>query len=377
MLLQEDASLPPGTEVVKPLRRIIHVDLDHFYSQVEIRDDPRLRGRPVAVGGEPPRGVIATASYEARRFGVGSALATSIALQRCPQLILLPPRMKYYREVSARIHEILNRHTDLIEPLSLDEAFLDVTEPKNGPRSGTLIARSIRRQIRQEVGLTASAGVSYCKFLAKTASGMNKPDGLTVITPKDAAAFLEKLPVERFFGVGRVTADRLKAAGIHDAAGIRSAGASALQALLGKTGLQLFELAHGRDERPVDPERERKSVSTETTFLTNLETLPELVEQLPPLAAQVARTLRQNALLAGTVVIKVKFADHSLITRQQALVVPARNAALINQAAADILQRKVELLQPVRLLGVGAHALQAEDASLQQPLFPELTRWTR
>jgi DNA polymerase-4 len=361
-----------GTEAGREGRRIIHVDLDHFYSQVEIRDNPALRGKPVAVGGEPPRGVIATASYEARRFGVGSALATSIALQRCPQLILIPTRMKHYREISGQIHDILNRYTDLIEPLSLDEAFLDVTEPKQGPKSGTLIARAIRHDIRRETGLTASAGVSYCKFLAKTASGLNKPDGLTIISPADAAGFLEKLPVERFFGVGRVTAARLKESGIHDAAGLRKAGAATLQALLGKTGLQLFELAHGRDERPVNPDRERKSISSETTFSSDIEALPELLDQLPALAAHVARTLHRNQLLAGTVMVKVKFSDHSLITRQQALPGPTRNAAALQAAASTILRQKVELLLPVRLLGVGAHALLPDDTSLQQPLFPEL-----
>lgn len=352
-------------------RRIIHIDLDHFYSQVEIRDDPALRGKPVAVGGEPPRGVIATASYEARRFGVGSALATSIALQRCPQLILLPVRMSYYREISEQIHQVLQRYTDIIEPLSLDEAFLDVTEPKLGPASGTLIARAIRRDILHETGLTASAGVSYCKFLAKIASGLNKPNALSVISPAEAQNFLAELPIEKFFGVGHVTAAKLKARGIHDAAGIRRAGAERLQALLGKNGVQLFELAHGHDDRPVDPDRARKSISTEITFLNDLETREELLAELPLLTAQVARILSTSGLLAGTVTVKVKYSNHELLTRQQTLPLPSNNAGTIRLTAAAIVQNRLELHLPVRLLGVGAHML-VERQNLQQPLFPEL-----
>jgi DNA polymerase-4 len=302
---------------------------------------------------------------------VGSALATSIALQRCPQLILLPVRMNYYRQISMQIHQILQRHTDVIEPLSLDEAFLDVTQPKQGPASGTLIARVIRREILQETGLTASAGVSYCKFLAKAASGLNKPNTLTVIAPDDAPKFLARLPVDKFFGVGHVTAGKLKDSGIHDAADIRRAGAARLQALLGKPGLQLFDLAHGRDDRPVDPDRVRRSVSSEVTFLDDLQTRAELLEQLPLLAGQVARVLSTSRLLAGTVAVKIKYSDHTLLTRQQSLPVPSDSAATIRLAAAGILQHRVELPLPVRLLGVGAHML-AETENLQQPLFPEL-----
>lgn len=361
---------PAGGQAVKR-RRIIHVDLDHFFTQVEMRDNPALRGKPVAVGGEPPRGVIATASYEARRFGVGSALATSIALQRCPQLILLPTRIKHYRHVSNQIHEILIRYSDLIEPLSLDEAFLDVTTPTLGPASGTLLARQIRRDIKHETGLTASAGVSYCKFLAKIASGLNKPDGLTVITPAEAQEFLKNLPVEKFFGVGRVTSAKLKEAGLHDAADLRRAGPEKLQALLGKNGLQLLELAHGRDERPVNPDRVRKSISTETTFSTDLDTTEQLLTELPPLAAGVTRALQRQQLIAGTIMIKLKYADHSLITRQRTLPQPTSNPALLLRMATSIIEQQ-QLVLPVRLLGVGAHSLLNDDANLQQHLFPEL-----
>lgn len=352
-------------------RRIIHVDLDHFFTQVEIRDNPALRGKPVAVGGEPPRGVIATASYEARRFGVGSALATSIALQRCPQLILLPTRIKHYRQISHQIRDILARYTDLIEPLSLDEAFLDVTEPTRGPASGTLLAREIRQDIKRETSLTASAGVSYCKFLAKIASGLNKPDGLTVITPADAEEFLKKLPVEKFFGVGRVTSAKLKEAGIHDAADLRRAGPEQLQALLGKIGLQLLELAHGRDDRPVNPDRVRKSISTETTFSNDLDTTAQLLSELPPLVAEVSRALQRQQFVAGTLMIKLKYSDHSLITRQRALPQPSRNPALLLHTATSLVEQQ-QLQLPVRLLGVGAHSLLNDDANLQQHLFPEL-----
>lgn len=356
-------------------RRIVHVDLDCFYAQVETRDDPRLRGRPVAVGGRPPRGVIATANYEARRFGVHSALATRIALDRCPGLVLIEPRFDHYRAVSEQIREVFHSYTDLVEPLSLDEAYLDVSEPKRGPRSGTIVARLIQRDIWRATGLTCSAGVSFNKFLAKVASGIDKPAGLTVVEPAAAVGFIERLPITEFFGVGPKTAERLRGIGITTGAQLRAADPGRLEQLLGKPGRDLYEIAHCRDDRPVDPHRERKSASSETTFVTDLHGLDELCPHLPGLCADVARRLAKHGLVGSGVVVKVKYADHTLLTRQYQLGFPLRAADEIERVAREILATRVPLDRSVRLLGVGVYDLaDARGEGTQPALFPTLPR---
>jgi DNA polymerase-4 len=353
-----------------PVRRIIHVDADAFFAAVEQRDDPRLRGKPVAVGYDSPRGVVATASYEARRFGVGSAMPTRMAKERCPHLIFVAPRFNAYREAAEQIREIFLRYTDLVEPISIDEAFLDVTEPKTGPPSGTLIARRLKAEILRETRLTVSAGVSYCKFLAKLASGWQKPNGLTVWAPDVVEGILESLPVERIYGVGPRTAEKMRSLGIRTGGDLRGQTEEFLTGHFGKVGRHFFQLARGIDDRPVDPTSVHKSVSSEETFAVDLHTLDELERELPPLCEGVARRLERAGAMGRGVVLKVKGADHSLLTRQTLLPLPIRTAPQILEVARYILHRKFVLEQPVRLLGVGVYDLQ--EGELQQPpLFPE------
>jgi len=275
----------PATAQV--VRKIIHVDMDAFFASVEQRDDPALQGRPVAVGGGGPRGVVAAASYEARAFGVRSALPSVTARRRCPDLIFVPPRFEVYRAVSAQIRAIFAEHTDLIEPLSLDEAYLDVTENRHGIVAATELAQIIRARIRAETGLTASAGVSYCKFLAKMASGLNKPDGQAVIRPEQGAAFVAALPVAKFHGVGPATAARMARLGIETGADLREKPLAWLEAQFGKAGRWYWRIARGIDTRPVQPDRPRKSLGTEDTFADDIFTPDRANAELSALAAKV------------------------------------------------------------------------------------------
>lgn len=354
------------------MRRIVHVDADAFYAAVEQRDDPTLRGRPVAVGSGSGRGVVMTASYEARRYGVRSAMPSHEALRRCPELLFVPPRMAAYREAGQALLGVYRRYTDLVEPLALDEAYLDVSDPKRGPPSGTRIAQSIRREARSETGLTVSAGVSYCKFLAKLASDAAKPDGLQVIPPAEAAAFLEDLPVERIHGVGPRTAERLAALAITTAGHLRRHDEAQLEATFGKLGRQLWRLARGDDERPVRPDRERKSVSSERTFARDRVGLAALVAELPEVCAATARRAERAGVRGHVVVVKVKDARHRLITRQRRLARPVADAEELRGVAERLLRERLPLPDAVRLLGVGlAGLLDVEQRTLQPPLFPE------
>jgi DNA polymerase-4 len=260
-----------GPSADADVRRIIHVDMDAFYAQIEQRDFPeRYAGKPIAVGGTPPRGVVQTASYEARPYGVHSAQPAVEADRKCPDLIFVSPRMEVYQEESAAIRQILRRYTDLVEPLSLDEAYLDVTDPKQGPPSGTLIARRIRDDIRRETGLTASAGVGPSKFVAKVASDRDKPDGLTVVTPAERKTFIAELPVEDFHGIGPVTAEKMRSVGIESGRDLQERSERELRNRFGKRGAHFKTLAMGEDDRPVKPDRERKSVGAERTFAEDL-----------------------------------------------------------------------------------------------------------
>lgn len=352
------------------MRKILHIDADAFFAAVEQRDNPELRGKPIAVGSDSARGVVATASYEARRFGVGSAMPSRMALERCPQLIFVRPRFEAYRAVSLQMRAIFARYTELVEPLSIDEAFLDVTEPLRGPPSATLIARMIREDIQRETGLTVTAGVSYCKFLAKLASGMRKPDALNVILKADADKFLRELPVERFHGIGPRTAARLHAIGIRTGADLRALSEEQLVHRFGKQGEQYYRLVRGIDDRPVDPSGVRKSVSSEDTFQADLETIEELELELPAIAAAVARRLNNSKTLGRGVSVKLKYADHTIVTRQLLLPLPVSSAEQLEAVARQILrQRIVALEQPVRLLGIGVYELL--EAPYQLPLFTD------
>ena len=353
--------------MLQPTRKIIHIDMDAFYASVEQRDNAALRGIPLAVGSAGARGVVMTASYEARKFGVRSAMPSGRALRLCPDLTFTPPRFEAYREVSRVIREIFSRYTDLIEPLSLDEAYLDVSEPKLGPASGTLSARRVRQDILAETELTASAGVASNKFLAKIASDMHKPDGLTVITPEQAEAFVAELPVERFFGVGPVTAKKMQALGLRTGADLRRHSEAQLVSWFGKVGRHYYRICRAQDERRVNPNREHKSVGAETTFAEDLLEPAQLALELRPLAAKVQTRVRRANLKGKTLTLKVKYADFTQITRSRTLIVATDSEAHMLAAATDLLMNSERPQRPVRLLGITLSKLSAADAPVTQP----------
>jgi DNA polymerase-4 len=350
---------PPGTEgqigpAAPPLRKIIHVDMDAFYASVEQRDDPELRGKPVAVGGGGPRGVVMAASYEARTFGVRSAMPGFQARRLCPELIFVRTRFDAYKAASRQIRDIFLTYTDLVEPLSLDEAYLDVTAPKRGPPSATLIARAIKREIFEATGLTASAGVSFNKFLAKVASAMDKPDGLYVIRPQAALDFVAKLPIERFFGIGPVTARKMKEAGIATGADLRARSEAELVHRFGKVGRHYFRIARGEDEREVSPDRPYKSIGAEETFLTDLVAPEAMLEALRPIAERVSERMAVADRFGRTVTLKIKHNDFTLHTRQHTLADPVHSAEELMALARWLLHTPEPPYRPVRLLGLTA-----------------------
>ena len=344
-----------------PLRKIIHIDMDAFFASVEQRDNPELKGKPVAVGGGH-RGVVAAASYEARKFGVRSAMPSVTAKRRCPDLVFVKPRFDAYKAVSAQIREIFADYTDLIEPLSLDEAYLDVTEDRKGLGSARAIAEDIRRRIRDECQLTASAGVSYCKFIAKLASDQNKPDGLCVITPDRGPAFVATLPVARFHGVGPKTAAKMERLGIFTGADLAAWSREQLDAHFGSSGEWYWKIARGIDERPVRPDRPYKSVSAERTFDTDLSDHDALAAELERVAGH-AWTRIERAQVAGrTVTLKVKFADFTIITRSKSYPQAIAGKQDFLEAGKVLLAALMPVPRGIRLLGLGLHNLAEPDA---------------
>jgi DNA polymerase-4 len=337
------------------MRRILHIDMDAFYASVEQRDSPELRGRPVAVGGHPEqRGVVAAASYEARAFGVRSAMSMARAVRLCPSLVIVRPDFAKYKAASSAIFSIFREVTSLVEPLSLDEAYLDVTENNWGEPLATSVARRLKERIRAETSLTASAGVAPNKFLAKIASGWSKPDGLTVISPDRVEPFLQQLPVESLWGVGPVTARKLRARGIVRLVDVRRADSALLKETVGGLAEWLRQLADGRDDRPVVPNRASKSSGSETTYAEDL-TDPALVrEELVELARHGARWLAKHSLFARTVIIKVRYSDFKTITRSHTTA-PTRDEAAIVARAVQLLDRTEVSTKAVRLLGVSVH----------------------
>src|SRR5579864_5144591 len=299
--------------------KIIHIDMDAFYASVEQRDNPELRGKPVAVGGSGARGVVAAASYEAREFGVHSAMPSLIAKRKCPDLIFVEPRFDTYKAISLQIRQIFADYTPIIEPLSLDEAYLDVTENLEGGGSATKIAEEIRARIRAETELTASAGVSYNKFLAKLASDHRKPDGLFVITPEMGPKFVEALPVRKFHGVGPATAKKMARLGIGTGLDLRAQTLALLQQHFGKAGAYYYWAARGVDERPVRADRIRKSVGADNTFSTDLTNLDAMIAELDPLIDKVWRHCESDGSRGRTVTLKIKFADFEIITRSRSV----------------------------------------------------------
>jgi DNA polymerase-4 len=352
------------------LRKIVHIDMDAFYAAVEQRDQPALRGLPIAVGGGQTRGVVMTASYDARRFGVRSAMPGARAARLCPELVFVRPRFEVYKEVSRQIRAIFRQHATLVEPLSLDEAYLDVTEPPNGPLPAVAIARAIKDQIRDETGLTASAGVSCNKFLAKLASDMEKPDGLCLIRPAQVLDVLAELPIERFFGVGPATASRLRAAGIRRGADLQALDEAAAVHRLGRSGAHYWRLAQGRDDRPVVPDRSRKSLSVETTFDQDIAGVTELTAALEELARDLAARLAQSGYQALTVHLKIKYLDFRISTRQTTLREAPRSAESLAAVGRHLLLR-APLAAPVRLLGIGVGGATTEAGQLTLGLDPQ------
>ena len=338
---------------------IIHVDMDAFYASVEERDRPELVGRPVVVGGSPEgRGVVAAANYVVRRFGVHSAMPASTAKRLCPEAIFLPSRLDYYAQVSRRIHDIFRRYTPLVEPLSLDEAFLDVSGSRRLYGSAVVIARQIKREIRDQLVLVASAGVAPNKFLAKLASDLDKPDGFVAVDPNRVQEFLDPLPVERLWGVGRRGSEIFGRLNVRTIGQLRRLPVEVLRRQFGKSGDHFWRLARGIDNRPVVPDRQAKSISHETTFETDIDDTELLRAWLFELTEQVTRRLRRSKLRARTVHIKVRFADFRTITRSQKLPELTNATDALWQAAAGMLSSRVPVGdQPVRLLGMGTSGL--------------------
>lgn len=334
------------------MRKIIHIDMDAFYASIEQRDNPEFRGKPLAVGYPGERGVVAAASYEARKYGVRSAMASKTAWARCPHIIFVPARFDVYREVSAQIMEIFQDYTELVEPLSLDEAYLDVTNNHYDIPSATIIAREIKRRIRETTGLTASAGVSVNKFLAKIASDYRKPDGLFVVTDREAEAFVEQLPVEQFWGVGKVTAEKMHRLGIRTGADLKLRNEAELVWHFGKAGHTYYQNARAIDERRVTPDRIRKSIGAENTFLVDLDDMGELQSQLRIIAEEVWRRVSKRDFYGRTVTLKIKYADFTQITRSKTLAGFVNDFDLFWSTGKELLSIIDTSEKKIRLMGL-------------------------
>jgi DNA polymerase-4 len=343
-------------------RKIIHIDMDAFYASVEQRDNPELRGRPVAVGGSLARGVVAAASYEAREFGVHSAMPSVIAKRKCPDLLFVKPRFDAYKAISLQIREVFADYTPIIEPLSLDEAYLDVTENLKGITSATRIAEEIRARIRAETELTASAGVSYNKFLAKLASDHRKPDGLFVITPQMGPEFVETLPVRKFHGVGPATAKKMERLGIATGLDLRAQTLVFLQQHFGKAGSYYYWAARGVDERPVRADRIRKSVGAENTFPADLVTYEAACDALREIVDKVWGYCERSGIRGRTVTLKVKFANFRQITRSRTGQTQIGTRSELEQLGHALLEPLFPVAKGVRLLGISLSSLAAEEA---------------
>ncbi|OAP48956.1 DNA polymerase IV [Sinorhizobium americanum] len=350
-----------------PVRKIVHLDMDAFYASVEQRDNPELREKPVAVGHPAARGVVAAASYEARAFGVHSAMPSVTAKRKCPELIFVPPRFDVYKAVSQQIREIFAEYTPLIEPLSLDEAYLDVTENLKGMDIATEIALEIRAKIKAVTGLNASAGISYNKFLAKMASDLNKPNGQAVITPKNGPAFVEALPVKKFHGVGPATAERMRKYGIETGLDLKEKTLEFLVEHFGKSGPYFYGIARGIDERQVKPNRIRKSVGAEDTFVEDIADLDLATAELKPLAEKVWRYCEAQGISGKTVTVKIKYSHFTQATRSRTGSVALAGVPEILAAASDLLATVYPFKRPVRLLGVTLSTLTAPEIGDAQP----------
>ncbi|MFI0425978.1 MAG: DNA polymerase IV [Flavobacterium sp.] len=343
-------------------RKIIHIDMDAFYASVEQMDNPELRGKPLAVGGSEIRGVVSAASYEARKYGVRSAISGIQAKKLCPELIFVRPRFDRYKEISKKIRKIFLDYTDLVEPLSLDEAYLDVTENKKGNPSATLIAQEIRKRIFEEVGLTASAGISVNKFVAKIASDYNKPNGQKTVNPDEVEAFLEKLDVKKFYGIGKVTAEKMYQLGLFTGFDLKQKPLEYLEKHFGNSGLHYYQIVRGIHNSAVKPNRKIKSVGAERTFNENLSSEIYMEERLLNIAKELEKRLQKSKISGKTITLKIKYSDFTLQTRSKTLPYFVNDKAIIADVAKDLLYQE-RLKNSVRLLGISVHNLNNEEKS--------------
>ncbi|MUV05493.1 DNA polymerase IV [Flavobacterium rakeshii] len=347
-------------ELQESLRKIIHVDMDAFYASVEQKDNPELRGKPIAVGGGSSRGVVAAASYEARKFGVRSAMSGYLAKKKCPQLIFVRPRFERYREVSYQIRKIFLDYTDLVEPLSLDEAYLDVTINKKGNPSATMIAEEIRQRIFEATGLTASAGISINKFIAKVASDYNKPNGQKTVNPDEVLEFLENLAIGKFYGVGKVTQEKMYQLGIFTGADLKAKSVEYLTENFGKSGAYYYHVVRGIHNSAVKPDRIVKSVGTEHTFFENLVSEVFMIEKLDDISKELDKRLKKKKIAGKTITLKIKYSDFTVQTRSKTLPYYISDRALIMETVKELLYQE-KIKDSVRLLGISLANLNNEE----------------
>ncbi|ALM49385.1 DNA polymerase IV [Flavobacterium psychrophilum] len=353
------------------LRKIIHVDMDAFYASVEQLDNPELRGKALAVGGGESRGVVAAASYEARKFGVRSAMSGFLAKKKCPHLIFVRPRFERYREISQRIREIFLEYTDLVEPLSLDEAYLDVTQNKKGNPSASLIAKEIRQKIFDKTGLTASAGISINKFIAKVASDYNKPNGQKTVNPDEVLEFLENLPIGKFYGVGKVTEEKMYQLGIFTGADLKLKTVEYLTEHFGKSGAYYYYVVRGIHNGQVKPDRLVKSVGTEHTFSENLVSEMFMLEKLDDIANELERRLKKKKIAGKTVTLKIKYSDFTQQTRSKTLPYFISDKSLMLETVKELLYQE-KPKDSVRLLGISLSNLNTEESGVKKPVAVQL-----
>ena len=352
-------------------RKIIHIDMDAFYASVEQMDNPDLRGKPLAVGGGGERGVVAAASYEARKYGVRSAMSGVMARKNCPQLIFVKPRFARYKEISNQIRKIFFEYTDLVEPLSLDEAYLDVTNNKMGKPSATLIAKEIRQRILDEVGLKASAGISSSKFIAKIASDINKPNGQKTIPPEDIIPFLEELPVEKFFGIGKVTAAKMFQLGIFTGKDLKSKSLEFLTKQFKNSGAHYYNIVRGIHNSEVKPDRIQKSVAAEHTFIKNLTSEVYMLERLESIAEELEKRLNRSKVAGKTVTLKIKYSDFTTQTRSRTLPYFVKDREILLQTVKDLLYQE-KIKNSVRLLGISVTNLNNQTKKKEEIIAVQL-----
>ncbi len=347
------------------LRKIIHIDMDAFYASVEQLDNPELRGKPVAVGGSSQRGVVSAASYEARKYGVRSAMSSVIAKRNCPGLIFVKPRFERYKEISGQIREIFFEYTDLVEPLSLDEAYLDVTTNKKGLMSATLIAKQIRDRIKEKTGLNASAGISINKFIAKVASDINKPNGQKTVPPEEVLEFLEDLDIRKFYGVGKVTAEKMYRLGIFTGKDLKGKSEEYLTEHFGKSGAHFYKVVRGIHNSEVKPHRTRKSLGAERTFNENISSEIYMLEKLENIAEEIERRLNKSNVAGKTVTLKIKYSDFSLQTRSKTINYFISSKDLILEIAKELLYQE-KMKNSVRLLGISLSNLNTDKGEVSE-----------